>query len=129
MDGKSLFKKILGLLSAFAFALFGFLFGRSSGKSRADDRAADIRRAGESVGTAADSVAGAAGESSELADNAGKLADSAADIAGRLHDAEELLVRLEHESGADINRVERIRELVAELKRRYEEAGGQSQNP
>ena len=136
MDGKGLFKKVLGILSAFALALFGFLFGRHSGKSSRDDRASDIHRIGESVGTAADSVADAAGESAELADDAGKLADSAGyaaesveNLTGRLHDAQKLLVLLESQSGTDINRIERIRELIAELKRRYEEASRQSQNP
>ncbi|MBR5098724.1 MAG: hypothetical protein IK091_05850 [Spirochaetales bacterium] len=110
----------------------GIVMCRRSSGSGSDDGSADIRRAGESVGSAADGVGAASGDAADLADDAGELATaagdaekSAAELAGELHDAEELLVRLEHQPGTDLNRIERVRKLVAELKRRYRERSGQ----
>ncbi|MBQ3729684.1 MAG: hypothetical protein II903_09305 [Spirochaetales bacterium] len=112
------------------------LVGRRSSGSGDDDRGSDIVGAGESVGRAADDVSGAAGQSAELADEAatvaaaaGESAESADDIARQLHDTEEQLVRLESGLGQDINRIERLKQLAAELRRRYQERVSQGQNP
>lgn len=126
MDAKCTFKTFLAALGSVAAAVMCFLIGRRSGRSGGDDRSSDIRRVGESVGGAADAVAGMAGESAGLAGHAGEIAaaagdaeESATDIARRLHDAEELLVRLESQNGQDLNRIARAQELVDELRRRY----------
>lgn len=95
------------------------LVGRRSSGSGDDDRGSDIVGAGEFVSRAADDVSGAAGQSAE----------SAEDIARQLHDTEGQLFRLESGLGQDINRIERLKQLAAELKRRYQERVSQSQNP
>ena len=107
---------------------------RSSG-SGSDVGSADIRRAGESVGESADVIEDAAGESADLADKAGRIAAAAAGstesveyLAEQLGLATELLDRLEHETGTDLNRIERVRSLVNELERRLREAKRKSEN-
>lgn len=134
-------EKIKTILLAVVIVLFlpfvvicGVIISRRSSGSGSDVGSADIRRAGDSVGGSADNIDDAARISSELADDAGRIAAAAAGaedsveyLAEQLHLASELLVRLENETGVDLNRVERVRNLVAELKRRYGEAKRKSE--
>ena len=137
---KETFKAVLLAVAVVLFLplviICGIFICRRSSGSGSDDGSADIRRAGESVGESADVIEDSAGESADLADEAGGISaaaaraeDSVEYYAEQLHLASELLVRLESETAPDLNRIERVRDLVEELKRRYGEAKRKSESP